>query len=125
MRLDIKLGQVLVLLAMTTSFGWATEDGIRIVSWPTVSVSNSSSTVKTVSVSSATVTLLAARAGRLKVSVFNEKETLYIKAGTNASLTDYSWRVPAATSLDITAYTGALTAILGVVGPTIVHVSDF
>ena len=38
-----------------------------------------------------------------------------------------SWPTPpaAATPLDITTYTGPITAILGVVGPTTVHVTDF
>lgn len=103
---------------------WAVE-GIRVVSWPTPAVAVGAAAVKTVSVSSATVTLLPDRTGRLKVTLFNEKETLYIKAGPGASITDYTWRVAAATPLDITTYTGTLTAVLGVVGPTIVHVSDF
>jgi hypothetical protein len=103
----------------------AADGGIRVISWPTPPVSATSAAVKAVSVSSATVTLLSDRTARLKVTLFNEKETLYIKAGLGASITDYTWRMAAATSLDITTYTGPLTAVLGVVGPTTVHVTDF
>ncbi len=84
-----------------------------------------SATLTTVTVSTTSVILLPARTGRLKVTLYNEKETLYLRAGVGASSMTYTWRMGAATPLDIGAYTGPISAALGVVGPTIVHVSDF
>lgn len=117
-----KFSLLLLVLARTCA---AADGGIRVISWPTPPVSAATAAVKTVSVSSVTVTLLADRSSRLKVTLFNEKETLYIKAGLGASTTDYTWRMTAATPLDIITYSGPITAVLGVVGPTIVHISDF
>ena len=114
-----------LILFLALAIPCMADDGIRVVSWPTPPTSAATASVGTISVSSSTVTLAPARTGRLKVTLFNEKETLYIKAGAGASITDYTWRMAAATSLDILVYSGPLTAVLGVVGPTTVHVSDF
>jgi hypothetical protein len=101
------------------------EEGIRVVSWPSAATVAGAAAISIVSVSTKPVTLAVERSGRLKIVLFNEKETLYVKAGPGASTTDYTWRMAAATPLDITAYSGIVTAVLGVVGPTNVHVTDF
>lgn len=71
------------------------------------------------------ITLLATRAARIKAILFNDNNTLYIKAGAGASNADYTWRAPANTEIDVTNYTGPITAILNTAGPGTVHVSDF
>src|SRR5260221_9570780 len=104
-----------LLIVLLASSSFAEEGGIRVVSWPSAPVSAQVATVSVVSVSNAgAVTLLAARSGRLKIILFNEKEALYIKAGAGATITDYSWKIAAATPLEINAYSGVLTAVLGV-----------
>ncbi len=115
----------LALLAPIAIAEDAQPTGMKIVNFPYTQTTVAGASVAIVTVSSTPIMLLPARLGRLKVILFNEKETLYVKAGAGASISDYTWRVPAATSLEITAYVGALTGVLGVVGPTTVHVSDF
>ncbi len=104
----------------------ADDGGIRVVSWPTPPASVATSTVSALSVSNTgVVTLLPARAGRLKAILFNDNNTLYIKAGSGATNNDYTWRAPANTEIDVTNYTGPITAILNTAGPGTCHVSDF
>lgn len=97
----------------------------------TVGVSNSRllqvavSSVTTVSVGpSAAVTLKAANASRIMLVIFNENGTLYVKAGADASSSDYTWRLSASTELDIDWYTGEITARKGA-GTSSVQVSEF
>lgn len=66
------------------------DEGIRVVSWPVAPTSATKAIISTTSVSNVAVTLLAARSGRLRVVLFNEKETIYIKAGTGATINDYT-----------------------------------
>lgn len=107
-------------------FSVSGEDGIRVVSWPAPPVATFTATVTAISVSnSGVVTLLSARPSRLKAILFNDNNTLYIKAGPGASNADYTWRAPANTEIDVTNYTGVITAILNTAGPGTVHVSDF
>lgn len=75
--------------------------------------------------SGATVTLLASRAARIRVIIYNEAGQLYIKAGSTATTTDYTWNIGANTVLEIEGYyTGILTAIKGA-STTNVQVTDF
>jgi hypothetical protein len=83
-----------------------------------------SATVTRVAVSTSVVTLLSARAARQQVVVFNEAGTLFVKAGATASSTDYTWRLTANAELDISGYTGIITAIKAS-GATNAQVSDF
>lgn len=87
----------------------------------------SSAIVTNISVtnSGGAITLLTARPARIKAILFNDNNTLYIKAGTGASNADYTWRAPANTQIDVTNYTGVITAILNTAGPGTVHVTDF
>jgi hypothetical protein len=85
----------------------------------------SSATVTSNSVGAvAAVTLLASRAARIRAVIFNESGTLFVKAGSTASSTDYTWRLTANTELDVTDYTGILTAIKSS-GTSNVQATDF
>lgn len=84
----------------------------------------STATVTTVTVGPVVVTLLASRAARLLAVIFNETGTLYIKAGSAASSTDYTWRLTANTELDISHYTGIVTATKAS-GTSTCQVTDF
>lgn len=65
--------------------------------------------VTSVSVSTTVATLKAANAARLKLIVFNEAGTLFVKLGSAASSSDYSFRLTANTTLEIDEYTGIVT----------------
>jgi hypothetical protein len=60
---------------------------------------------------SSSVTLMAANAARIKVIIHNETGTLYVKLGTAASVSSYSYRLTANTTLEVLNYTGDITAI--------------
>lgn len=69
-------------------------------------------TVTSVSVGASVVTLLAANSARQRAIVFNESGTLFVKLGTGASSTDYTYRLVSNTLLEINfAQTAAITAI--------------
>lgn len=75
--------------------------------------SSSTATVTSVSVSPTVATLAAANASRLRLIVHNEGGTLFVKLGTGASSSSYSYRLTANTTLELTQYTGAVTATKG------------
>lgn len=79
----------------------------------TVSIGAASSiaTVTSISVSTTVATLSASNAGKTKVLIHNEAGTLHVKLGTGATTASYSYRLTANTSLEITGYTGIVTAI--------------
>lgn len=56
-------------------------------------------------------TLLASNAARKKAVIHNESGTLFLKLGTAASSTDYTYRLVANTTIEIDLYSGAITAI--------------
>lgn len=69
-------------------------------------------TVTSVSVGTSTTTLAAANSARQKLIIFNESGTLFVKLGTAASGSDYTYRLTANTLLEIDfAQTAAVTAI--------------
>lgn len=83
----------------------------------TVSVNNfpgastATATVTRVSVNPTTaVELSASNAAKTKVVLFNEAGTLFVKLGSAASATDYTYRLTASTMLEITGYHGSVTA---------------
>ncbi len=67
--------------------------------------------VTRVTVSTTVATLKAANAARLQLIVHNESGTLFVKLGSAATSTDYSFRLTANTLLTIDEYTGIVTAI--------------
>lgn len=79
----------------------------------TVSVGAAASvaTVSNVSVGTSAVTLSASNAGKTKLIIYNETGTLYVKLGTGASSSSYSYRLTANSSLEFTGYTGVVTGI--------------
>lgn len=68
-------------------------------------------TVTRVAVSTTVATLSASNAAKTKVIVHNETGTLYVKLGSGATSTDYSYRLTAQTTLEIEGYTGIVTGI--------------
>ena len=80
----------------------------------TVSTNPSSAataTVTSVSVSTTVATLASANASRLKLIVHNEAGTLFVKLGSAATSASYTYRLVANTLLEITSYTGEVSAI--------------
>ena len=65
--------------------------------------------VTSVPVSTTVATLKAANAARLNLIVFNETGILFVKLGTGASSSDYTYRLTANTTLEIDEYTGIVT----------------
>lgn len=70
-------------------------------------------TVTRVAVSTSVATLSASNSAKTKVIVFNEAGTLYVKLGSAATSTDYSYRLTANSTLEIDGYTGIVTGIKG------------
>ena len=66
-------------------------------------------TVTSVPVSPTVTTLSAANSAKVKVIVHNEGGTLYVKLGSGASNTSYSFRLTANTVVEIDGYTGIIT----------------
>jgi hypothetical protein len=68
-------------------------------------------TVTSVAVSTSVATLSASNAAKTSVIVFNESGTLFVKLGSAASSTSYTYRLTANTTLEITGYAGIVTGI--------------
>lgn len=69
-------------------------------------------TVSRVSVGTSAATLAAANSSRQRLVIHNETGTLFVKLGTAASSTDYTYRLTANTVLEIPfAQSAAVTAI--------------
>ena len=77
----------------------------------TTPASAATATVTSVSVSPTVATLAASNAARVKLIVHNETGTLFIKLGTAASTSLYSYRLTANMTLELGQYTGDVTAI--------------
>jgi hypothetical protein len=77
----------------------------------TSTASSASATVTNTSVGPTVVTLLAANASRIKAIIHNESGTLYVKFGSGATFASYTYRLVANTVLEISQYTGSITAI--------------
>ena len=73
--------------------------------------SASSATVTNLSIGTSVTTVLAANASRIRAIIHNESGTLYVKYGTGASSTSYTFRLTAQAVLESTQYTGIITAI--------------
>jgi hypothetical protein len=68
-------------------------------------------TVTNIPVGTTVTTLSASNAAKLKVVIHNEAGTLFVKLGTGATASSYSYRLTANTITEITGYTGDITAI--------------
>lgn len=83
---------------------------VSVNNFPNGSVSTA--TVTSVAVNPTTpVTLVASNSNRIKTIIHNETGTLFVKLGSAASLTSYSYRLPGNVTLEVTNYTGDITAI--------------
>jgi hypothetical protein len=95
----------------------------------TVAVSNfpgasvGTATVSRVAVSAVVATLATSNASRKKLIVHNETGTLFVKLGTGATSTDYSYRLTANALLELDTYYGEVTAIKAT-GSTFAQVTE-
>lgn len=100
-----------------TATGPLTDTQLRATPVPisgTVSVTAAISAIATVTsvpVSTTVATLSASNPAKTKVIVYNEAGTLFVKFGAGATATSYTYRLTANTVLEITGYTGIVTAI--------------
>lgn len=74
---------------------------------------NATATVTSVSVSPTVATLASANSARIKLIIHNVTGTLYVKLGTGASSSDFSYRLTANDRVEIEQYTGAVTGTKG------------
>ena len=70
-------------------------------------------------------TLVPARDGRLKVIIYSEGGPCYVNAGGGASVNQYTWLMQAGDYVEVTGYTGAITARGFNPGTFNVSVTDF
>ena len=92
-----------------TAVGPLTDTELRASPVPVIEGSVASATVTSVSVSPTVATLAAANASRKRLIVHNEGGTLYVKLGTGASSSSYSYRLTAQSTLEIDKYSGEVT----------------
>lgn len=80
----------------------------------TLGASAGTPTVSRVAVSTTVATLAAANSARKRLIVFNETGTLYVKLGTGATDTDYTYKLTGGTLLEINfSQDAVVTAIKG------------
>jgi hypothetical protein len=84
---------------------------VAITGTVSVGAAASVATVSNVSVGTSAVTLSASNAAKTKLVVYNETGTLYVKLGTAASASSYSYKLTANSVLEFTGYTGVVTGI--------------
>lgn len=68
-------------------------------------------TVTAVAVSTTVATLSASNSAKTKVIVHNENGTLYVKLGTGATASSYTYRLTNNSAVEIEGYHGEITAI--------------
>lgn len=68
-------------------------------------------TTTSVSVSTTVATLSASNTAKVKVIVYNEAGTLFVKLGSGATSASYGYRLTANSTLEIDGYAGIVTAI--------------
>lgn len=97
------------VLPINDNGGSLTIDGsVSVSNFPGASVSTA--IVTAVSVSPTVATLSASTPSRVKLIIHNEMGTLFVKLGSDASSSSYSYRLTSNTTLEITQYTGIVTA---------------
>lgn len=96
-----------------TAIGPLTDTQLRATPVPvTFSSGAVTPTVTRVAVSTSVATLAAANSSRQRLIIHNETGTLFVKLGTGATDTDYTYRLVAQTTLEIPfAQSAAVTAI--------------
>lgn len=109
---DGKLPATLGQKAMAASFAVAiASDQSAIPVTFTPGALTTTATVSTVAVSTTVATLSASNTGKTGVVIHNEAGRLYVKLGSGASTSDYSYRLTANTTLEINNYAGEITGI--------------
>ena len=99
---------------ITDNGGSITDDGTVTAAEP----QPASSSVSRVAVTAANITLASSNTSRKGLVVYNESGTVYIKLGTTASSTDYTYRLTSDQSLELPfpIYTGRIDAIRSAAG---------
>jgi hypothetical protein len=106
----VSVGNFPAVQPINDNGGSVTIDGtISVNNFPGSSVATA--TVTNVPTTSSAVTLAAANAARVKLIVTTDAGTTFVKLGTGASLSSYTYRLPLNTTLEIEQYTGPVTAI--------------
>lgn len=94
-----------------TATGPLTNAELRATPVPvSIGAAASVATVTSVSVSPTVATLSTSNSAKTKVIIHNEGGTLFVKLGSSASSSSYSYRLVANTTLEVTGYTGIITA---------------
>lgn len=107
----VSVGNFPAVQSVDDNGGSLTIDGtVAVSNFPGQSVSTA--VVTNVSVGAgAAVTLSNSNAARVKLIAFNETGTLYVKLGSSASNSSYSYKITGGATLEITQYSGIVTAI--------------
>ena len=122
---SVSVGNFPASQAVTGTFWQTTQPvsgSVAVSSLPSAAVATA--TVIPVTVSTTVATLLTSNAARTLAVIWNETGTLFVKAGSGATSSSYTWRLTANTELDITDYTGIVTAAKAT-GTSTCLVTDF
>jgi hypothetical protein len=122
---SVSVGNFPASQAVTGTFWQTTQPvsgSVAVSSLPSTAVATA--TVIPVTVSTTVATLLTSNAARTLAVIWNETGTLFVKAGSGATSSSYTWRLTANTELDITDYTGIVTAVKAT-GTSTCLVTDF
>lgn len=91
--------------------GPLTDTQLRATAVPVTQGGTPTATVSRVAVSTTVATLQASNSSRKRLVIFNESGTLFLKLGTAATVTDYTYRLTANTTVEVDFYTGEVTGI--------------
>lgn len=106
----VSVGNFPAVTPINDNGGSITIDGtVAVSNFPGSSVATA--VVTNVATSASTVTLASANPSRVKLIITTDAGVTYVKLGTGASLSSYTYRLPLNTTLEITQYTGDVTAI--------------
>jgi hypothetical protein len=122
---SVSVGNFPASQAVTGTFWQTTQPvsgSVAVSSLPSTAVATAA--VTPVTVSTTVATLLTSNAARTLAVIWNETGTLFVKAGSGATSSSYTWRLTANTELDIVSYTGIVTAIKAT-GTSTCLVTDF
>lgn len=89
----------------------ATPVDVAVTNFPGVGAGTA--TVSRVATSTSSVELAAANANRQKLIIVTETGITHVKLGASASLTDYTYYLPARSTVEVEGYLGSVTAIRG------------
>lgn len=93
--------------------GPLTDAQLRATPVPVTQGGVGTASVSRAAVSTTVSTLQAANSSRRRLIIHNETGTLFVKLGSGATDTDYTYRMTANTVVELDFYTGIVTAIKG------------